>query len=345
MERTCTEAQIKHQQLTLRYQDADDGRRPIPGCRFWRSPDLWIDHGGDSTVGLLSAALGPGAVNRVTARVTNMTSDATFRGINVEAWICHHTSGPAGPTTQIASAGSFPRTGFHPGPLAPGQSVVIACDPSWVPDTPGSCCLVANCWADDPPDGHPLVGSLDFCCDAHHARRNGMVVSFAVGFPEPGHGGGGGFGALFTAVNPDQQAREFVMQIVPVQPGEFGAGDAEFVRSLLEEEVVFQPSLPGETINFGINPNDGSPGGHEFTVRLGPGEQRDFVVGAGHSDVHQPVGRVYTFDIIQRGTDGEVVGGFPLYIPIIHGPQDSPAGSPVAREPIALLPLEAARLV
>lgn len=340
MAHTCTDDETNHQHLTIRYTDDDDGIRPISGCvGFWRSPDLWIDHGSDTTTSILGGSTAPGAVNRVKARVTNMTPDTTYRDINVEAWICRFGTGAAGPHTQVPSAGGLPRTGFHPGPLAPGQSVVITCDPPWQPDeTDGGVCLVANCWADDPTDGRPLTSDFDFCCDAHHARRVAMSHTFEVGFPEPTHGGAGGFGGVFqTLSNPDpQQAQEFLMQIVPVDPSAFGPGDAEFLRSVLDEEVEFQPSLPGDTINYGIG--DGEQGGHEFTFRLEPGQERQMFVSAGHSDIHQPVGRVYTFDIIQRTPDGEVLGGVVMYLTIIHGPVEEGVAEPEVRDSFVAAP-------
>ncbi len=303
--------------LTLRYGDADDGLRPLPArTAFWNSPDLWIDHGGDTSVNPMSGDAREDAVNVITARVTNMSKDITYHDINVEVWICPFGMGEAGPHVQLPSAGNLPRTGFTPGPLAPGESIEIACEPPWSPEGPGGLVsLAANCWADDPADGYPVTAELDFRGNAHHARRNVAVLPTALGLDSIGYDEGG-FSGRFLAANPSTgQTQDVVLRVDPVYPLEFSAGDSQMLLPHTPPEVVYRPVPFGEPIDVRLS--DGDQQGQEIVVPLAPAEQRRISIST-HFEHYLPDAKsVYLVDILQLATGDEVTGGFRLLLPII----------------------------
>lgn len=305
----CTEEQIGMKHLTFRFSQADDGTRPVPtGERTSRSPDIWLDHGGDTTVDAYTANAAPGAVNVIMVRVHNF-SDEPLGDINVEAWVCDYTMG-FGPSAQIASAGPLPRTGFFAGPLAPGDWRTIVCEPPWDPApgdkalNGGHVCLAANCWAETPPEGQPLSGELDFRCDAHHAHRNIAVraISLAVGeliLELP-----------VMATNPDpQQEWRFLVTIRPVTAHDLEVAWEDLLEvlqtgPLAGSDVRPSPLEPLEVslIGDGLEPT----AGQEQIIALGPGEQRPLIMRIVLSP-NEEIGNVHMFDAIQvRGEEEEI---------------------------------------
>lgn len=303
--------------LTLRYREADDGLRPIPErTTFWNSPDLWIDHGGDTSVSVMSGDAREGAVNVITARVSNMSPDITYRDINVEVWICPFGMGEAGPHVQLPSAGNLPRTGFGPGPLAPGESIEIPCEPPWTAEGAGGLVsLAANCWADDPPEGAPVTAKLDFRGNAHHARRNVAVLPIALSLDALDFHDGG-FGGRFLAANPSPgQAQDVVLRVVPVNPRDFSAGDTQMLLPHTPPEIVYRPIPFEESLHLELT--DGAQTGNEIAIRLDPTEQRRISITTLFKEVLPNAGSVYLADIIQQSAEDEITGGFRLLLPII----------------------------
>lgn len=312
--------------LAVRSSATDDGERPLAACGTpWRSPELWIDHRGATEVNALSGSAADGVLNIVTVRVTNTSSDVVYHDINVEAWICRLGTGPDGPATQIPSAGSGPRTGFHRGPLAPGESLEIACEPPWQPVAgEGPVCLVANCWAEDPLDGHPLATELDFCGNAHHARRGVAVMPVWWFTPAPDDPRPQGFTGAFLAVNPDSLLpRQFTMQLTPIDPQELSGGDRDLLKPYIPNGW-YEPLWPAAWLDYDLR--DGSTVGREIDITLAPGEQRPFQVVVTRSTRQAPGTNarqdalrnpVNLFDVVQRDSRGVARGGFRLLVPHI----------------------------
>jgi NHL repeat-containing protein len=172
----CSEAEIRRGALLIRSRVGDTvDARPIVPCRDDASPDLMLAGGEDEETAFFDHE------HQVRVRVTN-GGDRPLADINVEAWIA--LSDAAAPLGQLDPPGRL--TGFAPGPLAPGATIVIACSPGWTPTTEalgklgdGDLWMAANAWADTPHDGAELTGAavLKPCCNTHHAQRT-VVLRF-----------------------------------------------------------------------------------------------------------------------------------------------------------------------
>lgn len=152
--------------LVVRYDEADNGARPIPnGEVFWASPDIWIT-GGDALGNAIA-----GKPTGVHARIWNF---GTFAAVPVR--VDFHFVAPS-----IGIPWNAPQLiGTAWVNVQPLATAVADCPVPWVPADTGlsHACLIVTCSSAlmDPPDqpGNPRV-------DRKTGQRNVTVVQAAAG--------------------------------------------------------------------------------------------------------------------------------------------------------------------
>jgi hypothetical protein len=324
--------------LYIKYDAADLGTDVIPaGAAFWASPSIWLSDVDGNT--LTKATTGKDTV--INVQVDSVSPDSRT-GVKVQVWVCDFTLGGVGPQAVVASgggaAGRITTIATSVSKTSPGVAHV-----TWQPTTAdlinapnpneGHLCIGVNAFIENtpPPDGARVTGGfLDVINNRHHGWKNITVVK-AVNKIRTF--------ITFRMADPGTENGEF--EVAAEDIGAFGQLEAETLLAQgfvdLVDGVAEPVPIPAACLREprertrlakgGVLVLNGMP----ETTPLRPAERRaEFtLVTAEGSDqtlcmkavpgAEVPVifalegngapGEVHVFDVVQRTTDGLVLGG------------------------------------
>ncbi|MBU2670222.1 hypothetical protein KOI35_42650 [Actinoplanes bogorensis] len=323
--------------LYIKYDAADLGTAEIPaGAAFWASPSIWLSDVDGNT--LTRATTGKDTV--INVQVDSVDADSRT-GVKVQVWVSDFTQGGVGPQTGLASGGGAA------GRITTIQGIVSKASPgvahvTWQPtaadliNSPnpdeGHICVGANAFVENtpPPDGARVTGGvLNVIEDRHHGWKNITVVRSANKV---------GTFITFRMGDPGTENGEF--EVTAEDIGAFGPLEAEtllaqgFVDLVDGAEVRPIPAAclrePRERTRLAQGGTLVLTGMPE-TTPLRPAERRakfTLVTAEGRDQTlcmkavpgaEVPVifalegngepGEVHVIDVVQRTTDGLVLGG------------------------------------
>ncbi|HZW34286.1 MAG TPA: hypothetical protein VFF52_26420 [Isosphaeraceae bacterium] len=307
--------------LYIPYQAGDNGTRPLPsGANFWSGPGVTLD----PTNGAVdqSTYIPNNQPCGILVQVQNK-SQVAYQLITVEVWVCNPAT-LVGPESGLPIASGSSTTSMTGQVLNPSGMQFIVPVAGFQPypgltKSPGDhVCLIANCYgttADNQTDGQSLIGSTT-ANFVSLVQTDGHVAQHNI-FAQQTQGGQNKLSFGFNAATAQDQGHEDVTLEILHQPAATGltAGDLAFLHNGPFKHLPLHPGTHSVK-DYLIHGCHGGPT-KRGTVRIHAKHPVPLQLEI-ELDHHETKGAVQSFDVIQKGANGQVQGGIRLLAVVAH---------------------------